>query len=207
MSIQAPSRFKDLCLQFEGESPDGKLYSDFFYQSIINEIVEFGNEAIAYLKHELITRQNQPSRLRAILFGLGQVPPKTLKERNSLGKILLPYLNSPFPNVVAETIDSFASLHLLQYTDTVLSLNQHESAYVRGSILRFMAKLHPEKAIPLLLASLESEDAIIRENAIDELDGLDFKGAIPYLSKLINDSDTNVRQAAQTALDNLQDAD
>jgi HEAT repeat protein len=70
-----------------------------------------------------------------------------------------------------------------------------------------MAKLHPEKAIPLLLASLESEDAIIRENAIDELDDLDFKGAVPYLSKLINDPDINVRQAAQTALDNLQDTD
>ena len=203
MSIQAPSRFKDLCLQFEGESLDGNSYSDLFYQTIIDEIIDFGNEAIAYLKHELTTRQNQPSRLRAILFGLGQVCPKTLKDRSDLGKILLPYLNSPFPSIVAETIDSLASLHLVQYTDLVLALNQHQSAYVRGSILRFMAKLHPEKAIPLLLASLESEDAIIRENAIDELDDLDFKGAVPYLSKLINDPDINVRQAAQTALDNL----
>jgi HEAT repeat protein len=66
-----------------------------------------------------------------------------------------------------------------------------------------MAKLHPDKAIPLLLESLESKDAIVRENAIDELDKLNIREAIPYLSKLVNDSDTNVRQAAQTALENL----
>lgn len=68
-----------------------------------------------------------------------------------------------------------------------------------------MAKLHPDKAIPLLLESLESKDAIVRENAIDELDELEIKEAIPYLSKLVNDPDINVRQAAETALENLLD--
>ena len=203
MSILAPSKFQDLSRQFEGDSPDGESYSDFFYQKIVDEIVNFGNQGIAYLKHELITQQNHPSRLRAILFGLGQISPKTLKERNDLNKILLNYLNNPFPHVVSEAIDSLAALHLVQSTDRVLSLNQHDSPYVRGSILRFMAKLHPDKAIPLLLESLESKDAIVRENAIDELDELNIKEAIPYLSKLVNDSDTNVRQAAQTALENL----
>jgi len=203
MSILAPSKFQDLCHQFKGDSPNGESWSDFFYQEIVEEIVNFGNQGIAYLKHELITQQNHPSRLRAILFGLGQISPKTLKERNDLNKILLNYLNSPFPHVVSEAIDSLTALHLVQSTDRVLSLNQHDSPYVRGSILRFMAKLHPDKAIPLLLESLESKDAIVRENAIDELDKLNIREAIPYLSKLVNDSDTNVRQAAQTALENL----
>jgi len=206
MSILAPSKLQDLCYQFERDSPDGESCSDFFYQEIVDEIVNFGNEGIAYLKHELITQQNHPSRLRAILFGLGQLSPKTLKERNDLTKILLNYLNSPFPHVVSEAIDSLASLNLVQSTDRVLSLNQHDSPYVRGSILRFMAKLHPDKAIPLLLESLESKDAIVRENAIDELDELNIKEAIPYLSKLVNDPDINVRQSAQTALENLLDS-
>lgn len=205
MSVLAPSKLQDLCRQFEGDSPDGESNSDFFYQEIVDEIVNFGNEGIVYLKQELMTQQNHPSRLRAILFGLGLLSPKTLKERNDLNKILLNYLNSPFPHVVSEAIDSLASLHLVQSTDRVLSLNQHDSPYVRGSILRFMAKLHPDKAIPLLLESLESKDAIVRENAIDELDELEIKEAIPYLSKLVNDPDINVRQAAETALENLLD--
>jgi hypothetical protein len=203
MSTLAPSKFKDLCRQFQGVSPDGDDYSDFFYQEVVDEILDCGNEGVTYLKSELINQKNHPSRLRAILFGLGQVLPQTSQQRNELNKILLKHLDSPFSLVVTEAIDSLASLRLIQSTERVLSLNQHKSPYVRGSILRFMAKLHPRKAIPLLLESLESADAVVRENAIDELGELEVKEAIPYLSKLLNDLEPNVRQAAETALDNL----
>ena len=67
-----------------------------------------------------------------------------------------------------------------------------------------MARLHPDRAQPLLIEALKDPHFIVRENAADELGELDVVTAIPDLRQLLADSHPDVRQAAQTAIEILE---
>ena len=85
----------------------------------------------------------------------------------------------------------------------VLPLLKHASPYVRGSVLRFMSELYPERAVPLLIDALNDAHFIVRENAADELGELEAVEALPFLRASLQDAHPHVRQAAETAIEML----
>jgi HEAT repeat protein len=71
--------------------------------------------------------------------------------------------------------------------------------------LRFISRLFPKEAPPILLEALEDPHYIVKENAIDELDDLGVIEAIPYIRPFLSDPHPYVVEAAQTAISNLED--
>jgi hypothetical protein len=130
--------------------------------------------------------------------------PLTLDEQAQLHDILFVTLKDKRPMIVAEAIDGLTFLNITDAFDQILRRQFDESPLVRGAVLRYMSRLFPKQAIPLLLDALNDPHFIVRENAVDELDDLDAKTALPELRKLLNDDHPDVRQAAATAIRNLE---
>jgi HEAT repeat protein len=157
-----------------------------------------GDQGMAFLLDQI--PKADTDRLVGILFALTETPLKDLR----LSELLLTYLQDSRSMVVAEAIDGLSRLGEKDTVDRVLPLLEHPSPYVKGSVLRFMARLHPDRALPLLLQALKDPHFIVRENAADELGELDEVAAIPELHQLLVDSHPDVRQAAQTAIEILE---
>ncbi len=140
------------------------------------------------------------ARLRAILFALTEprLDDPILRDK------FISYLQHESPLIVAEAVDSLRRQGDKAAVDQILGLRQHSSPYVHGSVLRFMAHLHSEKALPLLIEALRNPHFIVRENAADELGQLGAVEAIPHLRPLLNDAHPDVRQAVQTAIEILE---
>jgi len=66
--------------------------------------------------------------------------------------------------VVAEAVDGLCRLDEKNAVDRVLVLKEHPSPYVRGSVLRYIARLHPERGFPLLIAALQDSDFIVQRS-------------------------------------------
>jgi vesicle coat complex subunit len=161
----------------------------------IAERGQAGNDALIGL---LSTADDD--RLRAIIFALSSHPGEPMRIRN----LLMDYLRDQRPLIVAEAVDGLAALDARDATEQVLALQDHPSPYVRGGVLRFMARLHPDEARELLIDALSDPDYIVRENAIDELQEIDATDALPSLEPLLHDPHPYVRQAAETAVAGLQ---
>jgi HEAT repeat protein len=144
------------------------------------------------------------ARVRAILFALSQV--KSSRKKAEINSLLESYLEDSRPNIVAEAIDGLRYQKAKKYNIRVLSLLNHPSPFVRGSVLRFWAALYPEQALPILLRSLSDIDPIVRENAADELGDLGDTAAIAPLKDLLEkEEQQNVRESIETALEGLLD--
>jgi HEAT repeat protein len=89
--------------------------------------------------------------------------------------------------------------------EQVMALLHHPDPYVKGSVLRYLSQLCPEKAIAELLDALNDSHFIVRERAVDELGELSAAETIPFIRPLLNDPHPHVRQAARTAIDNLSE--
>lgn len=172
---------------------------DLYYAEVAGRIRLRGEEGIGFLKSEVCNADT--ARLRAILSALAW--PKF--DDPSLPELFLLYLNDQRPMIVAEAVDGLSGQEVKEAVDRVLQLLSHSSPYVRGSVLRYMRQLYPDKSFSLLVTALKDPDYIVRENAVDELDYLGNQEAISYLYPLLKDSHPDVRQAAQTAIENLKD--
>ncbi|HBE20390.1 MAG TPA: hypothetical protein DEG17_25000 [Cyanobacteria bacterium UBA11149] len=172
---------------------------EFLYYSELALLIEKqGEVGIAFLL-DLLQNADTP-KLVGILFALTETPPKDMQ----LNNLLITYLHDSRPMVIAEAINGLSRLGEKDNIDQVFALREHPSPYVRGSVLRFMARLDPDRAMPLLLKGLKDPHFIVRENAADELGELEAVGAIPELRQLLVDSHPHVRQAAQTAIEMLE---
>jgi HEAT repeat protein len=176
------------------EEEDASMY----YMEVALSILQHGNVGVDYLYQTI--DQADTEELRAILFALAEYS----VEPEKLRFLLLNYLDDRRPIIVAEAIDGLCKLGDKDTLDRVLPMLEHPDPYVRGSVLRFVASLHPDRALPLLLEKLKDPDFIVRENAVDELGDLGIVSAIPYLTPLLEDDSREVRQAAQTAINSLQ---
>ncbi|MBD1932668.1 MULTISPECIES: HEAT repeat domain-containing protein [Cyanophyceae] len=192
---------EELIAHFQSSPLEGEEYASIYYPEVALLIRQQGEAGIAFLWREIDRADTE--RLRAILFAL-TVPPL---EHHTIGDRLLSYLHDERPSIVAEAVDSLCRLGAKDTANQVLPLLQHPSGYVRGSVLRFMSRLHPDKAYPLLIEALKDPDFIVRENAADELGELDGAEAIPYLRPLLVDSHPDVQQAAQTAIEMLEESE
>ena len=197
---------------FNSVPSDGELYADAYYQDIADRLSQQGNERWLYLEevfsfYDRQSRDNpldllSQARMRAILFALSQV--KSSRKKTEITTLLESYLEDSRPSIVAEAIDGLRHQKARKYKIHVLSLLNHVSPFVRGSVLRFVATLYPEQSLPILLRSLDDSDAIVRENAVDELGDLGDEAAISPLKVLFKkEKDRNVREAIKTALEML----
>ena len=189
---------QELITYFQSSPFEGEEYGDIYYQEVASLIGKKGEAGIVFLQGE-IEKADTP-RLRGILFALTEAR----LDKPEFRKLLLSYLNDDRQMIVMEAVDSLRILDVKYAVDPVLALLQHSSPYVRGSVLRFMRSLYPNKALPLLIEALKDPDFIVRENAADELGELYEVEAIPYLHQLLRDSHPHVRQAAQTAIEMLE---
>jgi vesicle coat complex subunit len=108
--------------------------------------------------------------------------------------------------VVAEAVDLLNQLNDSKPRTAILRLIRHDSPYVVGAVLRYMARQYPHEAVSILHKALASKEPIVRQNAIDELDDLNCKEALPAIKRLLRDPDKHVRQAARSAVKNLDSA-
>lgn len=192
---------EELIARFQDSPLGGEEYASVYYSEVALLIRQKGEAGIAFLWGEMNCADTE--RLRAILFALTESPVKN----QALLDHLVSYLQDERPLIVAEAIDSLCRLGAKDTVEQVLALLQHRSPYVRGSVLRFMRCLHPNKALPLLIEALKDPDFIVRENAADELGELYQVEAIPYLRPLLADSHSDVREAAQTAIEMLEESE
>lgn len=179
----------------DGERDDFSYFSD-----VALRIRQYGKAGIDFLFGEL-DRANL-EQLRGIILALTFQPPL---EHPSLRGILLSYLHDRRPLIVADAVDGLAFLGATDTADAVLPLRTHPDPYVRGSVLRFISRLFPKGAPPILLEALQDPHYIVKENAIDELDNLGAIEAIPYIRPFLSDLHPDVVQAAQTAISNLEE--
>ncbi len=174
---------------------------ELYYAEVAGAIKLRGEDGVKFLKGEVYNCSEDAVRLRAIVSALAW--PKL--DDPDLPELFLSYLNDQRPMIVAEAVDGLSGQEVKEAVDRILQLLNHSSPYVRGSVLRYMRQLYPDKSFPLLVTALKDPDYIVRENAVDELDYLGNPEALPYLSPLLKDPHPDVRQAAQTAVENLKD--
>jgi HEAT repeat protein len=195
---------QDLIKCFQGSPPVAED-SVIYYTEVAILITKQHEAGIEYLYN--IVNSTSDDQLRGIIFALTESPKisekKGLENREKLRQILFTYLNDERPMIIAEAIDGLSKIGEKKAADNVLKMLQHSSPYVRGSVLRFLTQLLPEKAIPILLDHLKDPHFIVRENAVDELGEIGTPSIICYLQPLLSDSHPDVRQAAQTAIDSL----
>lgn len=192
---------QELIAHFQGSPLEGEEYADVYYQEVANLIGAQGEVGVAFLQGEI--KKADTARLRAILFALTEARLDNPEFRD----LLRSYLQDERPMVVMEAVDSLRMLGDKDSFEQVLALVQHPSPYVRGSVLRYMRCLYPNKALPVLIEALKDPDYIVRENAAEELGELYEVEAIPYLRPLLADSHVDVREAAHTAITMLEESE
>lgn len=171
-----------------------------YFDEVALLIRQQGKAGIDFLFGEL-DRANL-EQLRGIILALTFPPPV---EHPSLQGILLSYLHDRRPLIVADAVDELSFLGATDTADAVLPLITHPDSYIRGSVLRFISRLFPLSAPPILLEALQDPHYIVRENAIDKLDDLGTIEAIPYIRPFLSDPHPHVVEAAETAISNLEE--
>lgn len=191
----------DLISCFEGPAPDGKEYAATYYTEVAYLIGAKGTMGIAFLRGNL--DHPDSNRLVAVLLALTATQP----HNHLTSDVLARYLRDTRPPVVAAAIDGMSSQGNSATADQVVPLLHHPDALVKGSVLRYLARLYPETAVATSLKALNDADYIVRENAVDVLDDLGAVKAIPYLQPLLEDPHPDVRQAAHSAICRLSEID
>jgi len=191
-------------------NPEGEEFNLVYYQEITLRIRQQGDIGIEVLWNEIDNAKSD--QLRAILFALtmpahkySKINPLESEDLLRLYNLLKTCLENNESLIIAEAIEGFRSLEEQDVVNQVLGLYNDSSPYVKGSVLRYMAKLFPEQAYNLLIQALNDPHFIVRENALDELGELGRPEAIPHIQPFLTDEHPHVRQAAETALEFLND--
>ena len=188
---------EDLAERFEGECPDGREYAHGYYVEVASRIAGKGRSGIGWLGDRLGRAEGE--RLSAILLALTHTPPFDHITSERLAR----YLGDHCPTVVASAVDGLCKQGNKEAKQRVVALAHHPDAFVRGSVLRYLARLYPESAVPILLDALHDPHYIVRENAVDELGDMACADAVQLIQPLMQDPHPDVRQAAHTAFANL----
>jgi len=198
----------ELVEAFHQPAPEGDEYAFAYYSEIAWRLRQQGEAGNTALWNEIDKANIE--QLRAILVALTapvtahpQIKPLGRQRWLELRDLLKTHLGHTEPLIVAEAIDGLGHLGEKDVLNQVLSLHDHSSPFVRGSVLRYMAQLWPEQAFQLLIKALSDQHFIVRENALDELGELGRPEAIPHIQPFLTDEHPDVRQAAQTAIENL----
>lgn len=188
--------FKGLALDelvhlFRGpaDEPDEGPGTTFTYYSELAVLIrEAGDEGLAFLMDE--RAQAEGDRLAAVLFGLSWRE----AEPTAPARVFVPYLAHPESFIVQEAIDSLAAIGAYAERERVLELRTHPSPYVRRAVLRYLARLFPAEARPVLRRALGEPD--LRFSAVNELDDMGDVESLPLIGPLLRDPDADVRAIA-----------
>ncbi len=203
--------FAELVDAFHQPPLDGEEYASTYYSDITVRLRRQGEIGNTVLWNEIDKANTE--QLRAIIVGLTLPPaihpsvkPLTQQQLLAFRKLLKETcLRSTEPLLVMGAIDGLSFLGDKDATDQVLALRHHASPFVRGGVLRYMARLWPEQAFQLLIEALNDQHFIVRESALDELGELGRPEAISHIQPFLTDEHPDVRQAAQTAIEFLTD--
>ncbi len=198
----------ELAEAFHQPAPEGDEFAFAYYSEIAWRLRQQGEAGNTALWNE-IGKANM-EQLRAILVALTasvtahpQFKPLGDRRLLELRDLLKTYLEHTEPLLVADAMDGLGHLGEKDALNQVLSLRDHSSPFVRGSVLRYMARLWPEQAFQLLIEALSDQHFIVRENALDELGELGRPEAISHIQPYLTDEHPDVRQATQTAIEVL----
>jgi HEAT repeat protein len=185
-----------------GSERDCVQESELWLQEVAVRIAQTGDNGLEFLLRDVLSLDSL--RLRAVLISLCFLP-DAVRARNKarLEALLLSLLETTEDSVVAEAIEALRCLGNADVLDRIMPLLSHQSPYVVGSALRYVGRLYPSIAKPLVSDALGSRSAIVRQAAIDELDELGCADMIPAIRRLFDDDDKDVRAAARTAVKNL----
>ena len=185
-----------LISRFRGAPVDGKQYATAYYMEVAHTIRrEMGKEGVTFLKNEFDNVKDVP-RLRALISALAARPAnKSLEHR------LLSLLKDKRPLIIMESIDGLRLLKSRRAHGDIKKLFNTRSPFVRGGVLRYMTRLYPDRALPLLVKAVKDTHYIVRQVAADELGEIGNAKAIFYLRPLLKDKNADVKQAASTALE------
>jgi hypothetical protein len=183
---------------FQKDSLDGEENTATYYTEVALLIKQKGENGIAFLKTSIDSVNTE--QLRAIIFVLSCYQGDDFDFLATLKT----YLSDRRPLIVAEAIDGLTRQESRDDVDLVLALREHSSPYVRGSVLRYMNNLYPDRSLPILIEALQDPSFIVRENAVDELGELGMIEVLPNLRPLLLDRHPDVRQATQFAIEVLE---
>ncbi|CAN5194587.1 hypothetical protein BH20ACT16_BH20ACT16_01390 [soil metagenome] len=148
---------------------------------------------------DLFEQLKEVDAARAVVFAAAEGDASAALVRS----FLQPLLDDERDLVVAEALDGLASGQTSLKAMDVERLSHHPSPYVRGALLRYVARVQGRSAIPSLMTGLHDSSHVVRQNAIDELEDLEARDAIPALRLMLTDSHHHVRDAARYALQAL----
>jgi len=176
--------FDGLRAAFEGPPVDGDEFAASYFDEVAIRIRRVGDEqGVHYLLSQ--AERVDPARLQAIFVALTMPPPIN---RPDVHVLLMSHLDDEHELVVASVIDGLAVLGGVADTRPEVS-RRHDDArsLVRGAVLRYLAQVDGQRAIPTLIEALDDPDPRVRENAIDELDELEAEVAVSNVQRLTSD--------------------
>ncbi len=193
----SPPENPDLANAPPPEDPDLE-YADLWYDEVAIAIRKRDpDEGARFLRGEVAGAD--PDRLTAILLAI-----TWFHERDrGNADLLIECLEHPDEHVVARAIDGLSWLGDCGLTDRILALIADPRAGVRGAVLRFAARVMPDRAPALLLDALQDSDYHVRSNAVSELEDLDYTPALARVEAMCADPHPHVRQTALSAIANL----
>ncbi len=127
-------------------------------QEIAARLAQTGEKGLSFLLDRLSSKYD--NRVRAALLGLS-LTSQTARgpRREELRRICLSYLNSNNPMLVADTVDCLCHHQFSDLMPLITPLLQHPSPYVVGSVLRYLRRIDPTSAVPVLISALNSPSA------------------------------------------------
>lgn len=171
---------------------------DDYYEEVVEHIVAQGADGLSYLKRVVEEARIDVPQLCAAIWILSLQP-----EEPWYREKLHTFLQDSRERVVMCAVDALATIGARDISEEILRLRTYPSPYARASVLRYMSKLFPNEAPPLLIEALKDPHFIVREEAIDQLDDLNYYQALPDIRPFLYDQPADVRQAARTAVKNL----
>ena len=135
-----------------------------------------------------LSARDDEIRLAAVLGALEIAPP----HHPIATQIYLSYLGDARELILMRVIDGLSFLEVTEAHDRVLAHLAHPSQYVVSAVHRYLRRLFPEEAKPILYVALRDERYIVRETEVDELDELSDAEAAPLIRPLLDDPQPRV---------------
>jgi hypothetical protein len=146
---------EQLIERFEGVPPEG-VDESFFFEEVAVKIREQGEPGLDYLIQHY--DGSDPDRKQGILLGIVYFD----TDDRRVKEIVLGALHEQDPFILQAAIDGLTILRDAGALDHVLPFLHHPVPYVRGKVVRYMSRLHVEKAIPILINFATDPDYIVR---------------------------------------------